>query len=96
MDDVLGTEVAVDIYGQLGPGLLAQLGRHLGDLGSQVADMTDRGKDGVVRPQVLGNLLRLGRRLDDHQGLVGHICPSAVDPNPEACLTGVSGGMTGV
>ena len=88
MDDVLGVEVPVDIDRELGPGLLAQLGRHLGDLGSEVADMTDRGQDGVVRPEVLGDLLRLGRRLHDHQGLVGHVFPSAVNPDREACPDG--------
>ena len=75
-DDVVRLEVVVDVDGELGPRLLALGLGQLGRLGGEVADVTDRGHDRVVRPEVAGDLLRLGGRLHDHQGLVCHARPS--------------------
>ena len=78
VDDVVGLEVVVDVDRQLGPGLLPDRLGKLGRLRREVADMTDRGHDRVVRAEIAGDLLRLCGRLDDHQGLVCHVLASPI------------------
>ena len=68
---VVGREVVVDVDAEPGPRLALDLGGDVGGALREVADVPDRGLDDVAVPQVAGDRLRLGRRLDDDQLVCG-------------------------
>src|SRR5690606_36290666 len=68
-DYIEGLEVVVDVDAEARPGLALVLGRHVGGVARQVADMAEAGLDHVARAKVARNRLRLRGRLDDHQPL---------------------------
>ena len=61
VDHVVGLEGVIDVHGELGPGLLAVLGRQVGCPGGQIPHVADGGQDGVAIAQVARDLLRLRR-----------------------------------
>nr|CRL79195.1 hypothetical protein CPGR_05191 [Mycolicibacterium malmesburyense] len=66
-DDVERLEVVVDVHPEAGPRLGFVLGRHVGGIAGQVADVPSRRLDDVVRAQVASDFARLGRRLDNDE-----------------------------
>ena len=68
-DHVERLEGVVDVDTQPRPGGALVLGRNIGRVAGQVADVADAGLDDVVGTQVSGDLVRLRRRLHDDQRL---------------------------
>ena len=66
-DDVERLEVVVGVDAEARPGLALVLGRDVGGVARQVADVADRGLDDVAVAEVAADRLRLGRRLDDDE-----------------------------
>ena len=66
-DDVQRLEVVLGVDAEARPRLALVLGRDVGGVAWQVADMADRGLDGVALAEIPADRLRLRRRLDDHQ-----------------------------
>ena len=66
-DDVERFEVVLGVDAEPRPRLALVLGRDVGGVARQVADVADRGLDDVTRSEVTADRLGLGRRLDDHQ-----------------------------
>jgi hypothetical protein len=71
--DVVRLEAVLDVDGELSERPLLEFGRQILGL-DQVADVPDGGLNLVAFAQVLGDRLRLGRRLDDDE-LHGHGSP---------------------
>ncbi len=72
-DDVDGLEVLVNVHAQIGPVFAPQLLRHFLLAFGQVADVANAGLNGEALAEELADRARLGRRLDDHQGLAGRV-----------------------
>ena len=70
--DVVGLEPVVDVDREPAPRLVLDLGRGVRGVVGQVADVTDRGLDDVVRAQVAADGAGLGRGLDDDE--LCHVC----------------------
>ena len=68
-DDVERLEGVVDVDAEPGPGGALVLGRDVGGVARQVADVPDARLDDVAAAQVPGDLVRLRRRLHDDQRL---------------------------
>ena len=62
-------EVILRVHAEARPGFLLILSRHVRSAAGKIADMAHGGLHDVVISEVRLNLLRLRRRLDDHQGL---------------------------
>ncbi len=77
-DDVERLEVLFDVDPEPGPRLGFVLGRHVGGITGQVADVPSRGLDDVVGAQVAGDFARLGGRLDDDEPSDTAIAAAAV------------------
>jgi hypothetical protein len=69
--DVVRCEVVLQVDAVVGPRLVLDGGRDVRFRRRQVPDVADAGIDDVALGQVLLDLLRLGRRLDDDQLLAG-------------------------
>ncbi len=66
-DHVERLEVVVDVDAEAGPRLALVLGRDVGSVARQFADVADRRLDDVPVAEVAADRLGLGRGLDDHQ-----------------------------
>ena len=66
IDDVVGLEAVVHVHRELAERALLHVGGQLGGL-RQIPDMTDRGLDGIARPEIAADRARLGRGFDNHE-----------------------------
>jgi hypothetical protein len=64
---IQGLEVIVDVHTQPGPFLALELGRNVGGLVGQIADVPHRGGDVVSPGQEIPDSAGLGGRFDDDQ-----------------------------
>src|SRR5262249_36476103 len=82
-DDIESLEVVVDVDAQGRPRLGLELGRNVGSVARQIAEMAVAGLQDVSGAKVARDRLRLGRRLDDHEALglgVWHRSPHRSSP----------------
>jgi hypothetical protein len=82
-EDVDGLESGVDVDAELGPILVLVLRRDLLGRARQVPDVAHRGLHHHVISEILGDLLRLGRRLDDDQCLTHASAVTVTQARPE-------------
>ena len=68
-DDVERREVVLGVDAKAGPGFFLIGSRNVGSTAGKIADVPDGGLDDVVVAEIRLNLLRLRRRLHNHQGL---------------------------